>query len=63
MSNHPTPLSGTYSDRFESMRETFASKLESEGSPLGVVVAFGRARPRGREALDRCHGVRVTAIR
>jgi CubicO group peptidase (beta-lactamase class C family) len=38
MSEHPTPLGGTCSARFEPLRELFASKLES-GEDLGASVA------------------------
>ncbi len=38
MSDHPTPLGGTCSARFEPLRELFASKLES-GEDLGASVA------------------------
>ena len=38
MSNHPAPLGGTCSARFEPLRELFASKLES-GEDLGASVA------------------------
>ena len=39
MSDHPTPLSGTCSARFEPLRELFAVKLES-GEDLGASLAF-----------------------
>ena len=38
MSDHPTPLGGTCSGRFEPLRELFASKLES-GEDLGASLA------------------------
>lgn len=38
MSDHPTPLGGTCSNRFEPLRELFAAKLES-GEDLGASVA------------------------
>ena len=39
MTDHPTPLSGTCSARFEPLRELFAAKLES-GEDLGASLAF-----------------------
>jgi CubicO group peptidase (beta-lactamase class C family) len=39
MSDHPTPLGGTCSARFEPLRELFTSKLES-GEDLGASVAL-----------------------
>jgi CubicO group peptidase (beta-lactamase class C family) len=39
MSDHPTPLSGTCSARFEPLRELFAAKLES-GEDLGASLVF-----------------------
>jgi CubicO group peptidase (beta-lactamase class C family) len=39
MSDHPTPLGGTCSARFEPVRELFAAKLES-GEDLGASVAL-----------------------
>lgn len=39
MSNHPTPLSGTCSARFEPLRELFAAKLAS-GEDLGASLAL-----------------------
>src|SRR5436190_22962758 len=38
MSNHPTPLGGTCSARFEPLRELFAARLES-GEDLGASLA------------------------
>src|SRR3954469_3823816 len=38
MSDHPTPLGGTCSARFESLRELFAAKLAS-GEDLGASLA------------------------
>lgn len=38
MTNHPTPLRGTCSARFETVRDLFASKLES-GEELGASLA------------------------
>ena len=38
MSDHPTPLGGTCSARFEPLRELFAAKLES-GEDLGASLA------------------------
>ena len=38
MIDHPTPLRGTCSTRFDSLRELFASKLES-GEDLGASLA------------------------
>ena len=38
MSDHPTPLGGTCSARFEPLRDLFASKLES-GEDLGASLA------------------------
>ena len=38
MSDHPTPLGGTCSARFDSLRELFAAKLES-GEDLGASLA------------------------
>jgi hypothetical protein len=38
MSDHPTPLGGNCSGRFEPLRELFASKLES-GEDLGASLA------------------------
>jgi CubicO group peptidase (beta-lactamase class C family) len=38
MSDHPTPLGGTYSARFDPLRELFAAKLGS-GEDLGASVA------------------------
>src|SRR5436309_12305982 len=38
MNDHPTPLGGTCSDRFDPVRELFAAKLES-GEDLGASVA------------------------
>jgi len=39
MSDHPTPLGGTCSARFDPLRELFAAKLES-GEDLGASLAF-----------------------
>src|SRR5882672_4732380 len=39
MSDHPTPLGGTCSARFEPLRELFAAKLES-GEDLGASLAL-----------------------
>jgi CubicO group peptidase (beta-lactamase class C family) len=39
MSDHPTTPGGTYSARFDLLRELFAAKLES-GEDLGVPFAF-----------------------
>jgi CubicO group peptidase (beta-lactamase class C family) len=39
MSDHPTPLGGTCSDRFAPVRELFAAKLES-GEDLGASLAL-----------------------
>ena len=39
MNDHPTPLGGTCSARFEPLRELFAAKLES-GEDLGASLAF-----------------------
>jgi CubicO group peptidase (beta-lactamase class C family) len=39
MNDHPTPLGGTCSARFDSLRELFAAKLES-GEDLGASLAF-----------------------
>ncbi len=39
MSDHPTPLSGTCSARFDPLRELFAAKLES-GEDLGASLAL-----------------------
>src|SRR5688500_625614 len=39
MSDHPTPLGGTCSARFEPLRDLFAAKLES-GEDLGASLAF-----------------------
>ena len=39
MSDHPTPLGGTCSARFEPLRELFAAKLES-GEDLGASLVF-----------------------
>ncbi|HEV3313085.1 MAG TPA: serine hydrolase domain-containing protein [Chloroflexota bacterium] len=39
MSDHPTPVSGTCSARFEPLRELFAAKLES-GEDLGASLAL-----------------------
>jgi CubicO group peptidase (beta-lactamase class C family) len=38
VSDHPTPLGGTWSARFDSLRELFAAKLES-GEDLGASLA------------------------
>jgi CubicO group peptidase (beta-lactamase class C family) len=38
MNNHPTPLNGTCSDRFDPLRELFVAKLES-GEDLGASLA------------------------
>jgi hypothetical protein len=38
MNDHPTPLGGTCSARFDPLRELFASKLES-GEDLGASLA------------------------
>src|SRR5438445_13510876 len=38
MSDHPTPLGGTCSARFDSLRELFQAKLES-GEDLGASLA------------------------
>lgn len=38
MSDHPTPLGGTCSARFDPLRELFAAKLES-GEDLGASLA------------------------
>ena len=39
MNDHPTPLGGTCSARFEPLRELFAAKLES-GEDLGASLVF-----------------------
>jgi CubicO group peptidase (beta-lactamase class C family) len=39
VNDHPTPLGGTCSARFDSLRELFAAKLES-GEDLGASLAF-----------------------
>ena len=39
MNDHPTPLGGTCSARFDPLRELFAAKLES-GEDLGASVAL-----------------------
>ena len=39
MNDHPTPLGGTCSARFEPRRELFAAKLES-GEDLGASLAL-----------------------
>jgi CubicO group peptidase (beta-lactamase class C family) len=39
MNDHPTPLGGTCSARFDSLRELFAAKLES-GEDLGASLVF-----------------------
>src|SRR4051794_29916520 len=39
MSDHPTPLGGTCSARFDPLRELFAAKLES-GEDLGASLVF-----------------------
>ena len=38
MNDHPTPLGGTCSARFDTLRELFAAKLAS-GEDLGASVA------------------------
>src|SRR5262245_62581915 len=39
MNDHPTPLGGTCSTRFDSLRELFTAKLQS-GEDLGASVAL-----------------------
>jgi CubicO group peptidase (beta-lactamase class C family) len=52
MSNHPTPLGGTCSARFEPLRELFAFKLES-GEDLGASLAVNID---GEMVVDLCGG-------
>ena len=51
MSDHPTPLGGTCSARFDPLRELFTSKLES-GEDLGASLAALALVDRGALDLD-----------